>query len=58
MVEQTRLERCTLWSTIKFQRCSLHHNTGHDISRATKEIKNSRMVSKATMAFKADAATM
>jgi hypothetical protein len=32
----TRLERCALWSTTKFQRCSLRHITAEDINRATK----------------------
>jgi hypothetical protein len=30
----TRLEICTLWSTLKFQRCSLRHVMGDDVSRA------------------------
>jgi hypothetical protein len=44
----TRLEPSTLWSTKKFQRCSLCHITSDDVSGATKGITTARTVSKAT----------
>jgi hypothetical protein len=37
--DETRFERCTFWSTLKFQRCSSCHIMGIYISRATKGIK-------------------
>jgi hypothetical protein len=46
----TRLEMCTLWSTLKFQKCSLHHITSDDVSRATKEKTDATMVSMVTVA--------
>jgi hypothetical protein len=46
---QTTLQRCTLWSTLSFQRCPSHYTTGDDVSRATKGITNATMISKATM---------
>jgi hypothetical protein len=42
-------ERYTLWSTRTFQRCSLRHITGHDVSTATKAITNATIVYKSTM---------
>jgi hypothetical protein len=33
----TRLELCTLLSTLKLERCFLRHIKGDDFSRATKE---------------------
>jgi hypothetical protein len=47
-----RLEGCTLWSTPKFQRCSLCHTTDNDVIKATKGITNKKTVSKATMISK------
>jgi hypothetical protein len=38
------LKRCTLWSTLKFQRCTSSHITGGDVTRETKEITNATMV--------------
>lgn len=37
--------RLGLWCTLKFQRCSLCHMTGDDVSGVTKEISNVTMVS-------------
>jgi hypothetical protein len=54
----TKLERCTLWSTLKFQRRYLLHITGYNVSRATKGITNVTMVSKATIISKAFVATL
>jgi hypothetical protein len=54
----TRLERCALWSTQKFQRCSLRHNTDDDVNKATKGITYAKMVSKATAVSKVTATTM
>jgi hypothetical protein len=48
----TRLEMCTLWSTLKFQRCSSWHITGDDISKETNRITNATMVSNTTMTTK------
>jgi hypothetical protein len=48
----TKLERCTVWSTLKFQRCSLRHITD-DVSRETKGITNATVVSKVTVVSKA-----
>jgi hypothetical protein len=42
----------TLWSALKFQWCSLRRNMGDDVSRETKGITNSTMVSKAKMGSK------
>jgi hypothetical protein len=33
-LSRTRLEGYTLWSTLRFQRCSSHHITGVNVSRA------------------------
>jgi hypothetical protein len=52
------MERCTLWSTLKFQRCSLRHIMGDDFSWATKRITNAIMISKATMISKVIVVTM
>jgi hypothetical protein len=62
MHEVTRLEWCTLWSKIKFQRCSSCHITGNDISMATKEINSTvaskeKMVCKVTVAAKSSKVT-
>jgi hypothetical protein len=54
----TRLERWTLWSTLKFQRCSLCHIKGDDISRATKGITNATMLSKTTVLSNVTATTI
>jgi hypothetical protein len=35
--KQTRLERYTVWSTLKFQRWSLRYITGNDVSRQPRE---------------------
>jgi hypothetical protein len=40
----TRLEGCTLWSTVKFLRRCPHHITGNEVSRAIKGIANSTVV--------------
>jgi hypothetical protein len=48
---KTTLERCTLWSTLKFQRCSSCHIMGDDIRRARKRITNATMVSKVIAAM-------
>jgi hypothetical protein len=37
---QRKLERCTLWRTLRSQRCSSHHMMDIDISRATNWITN------------------
>jgi hypothetical protein len=52
MVMKTRLERRTLWSTLKLQRLFLPHIVGVDVSRATREITNVIIVSKATIISK------
>jgi hypothetical protein len=36
--KQTRLERCTLWSTQKFHRCYSRHITENDVIGVVKEI--------------------
>jgi hypothetical protein len=41
----TRLKRCTVWSTLKLQRCSSEHIMGDDVSTATKGTTNATMVS-------------
>jgi hypothetical protein len=46
-----RLEKCTLWSTIKFQRCSLRKITGDNISGATKGVTNATRVYKVIVAI-------
>jgi hypothetical protein len=38
-------KRYTLWSTLNIQRCSLRHIALHDVSRTTKRIGNSIMMS-------------
>lgn len=43
---RTRLETCSVWSTLKFLRNSSCHITGGVISRVTKRITNAAMVSK------------
>jgi hypothetical protein len=43
--KKTTLETCTLWSTLKIQRCFF---TGDDVSRAKKGITKAAMVSKVT----------
>jgi hypothetical protein len=53
----TRLEKCTLWSTLKFQRCSLCHITGKGVSRATKGITSNNGI-KGTVESKVIIATM
>jgi hypothetical protein len=47
------LKMCTLWSTLKYQRCSLLNTTGHDVSRANTGITNATLVSKSAVVFKA-----
>lgn len=42
-------ERCPPWSTLNFQRYSLRHMTGDDVSRATKGIRHVVMVSRSPM---------
>jgi hypothetical protein len=54
----TRLEMCTLSSTLKFEKHISRHITGVDISRTTKEITNATMASKATVVSKVIVATM
>jgi hypothetical protein len=54
---KTRLERCILWSTLKFQRCSLYHTRGDDVSRRINRITNAKMV-KAAMVSSVTAATI
>jgi hypothetical protein len=52
-----KVERCTLWSTLKFRRCSFHHITGDDVSRTTKGIRNATL-SKARMEITVTVATI
>jgi hypothetical protein len=54
----TRLEMLTLWSTLKFQGCSLCHITSNDLSGAAKGITNASLESKATVVFRVIVATI
>jgi hypothetical protein len=53
-----RLERSTLWITLKYQMCSLYLIKGNDISWTTIGLTNAASVSKATMVSKMIVATM
>jgi hypothetical protein len=57
-VSWNKIEKYTPWSTIKSQRCPLHHITGDHLSSVRKGIRNATVLSETIMASKVIVAAM